>query len=536
MSDEGIVPSGATAETPADFGNGDAAIVRQYLTQIKIYDGAVKPWTDNVVKLFKRYRNKGMTGDMTAENRGKRYALLWSTLQTELPALFTNAPVPVVERRWKDNEDITAQVGAEIIDRALVYTLDQAEFKAAVEAAVFDFLLPGRGIVWLRKEVEFGDIIPGGGNDQGDETNGDEQAAVREIRDEKLCLDAVPWDCFGYNLGRNWKEVYIVWRKLYMNRDQLIARFGADLGNKVELDYEPDSTKPNQDAQDHPHLYKLATVYEVWDKTAKSATWIALGYKDGPLDQKQDPLGLKDFFPCPRPIFSSMDTTSLIPLPDFDMWKDQADEVDILTTRIYRLIQACQVRGVYDAKFDEIARLFEDGLETDMIPVDKWSEFANGGALKGAMDFAPLDQIIQAIGELMEAREQAKNDAAEISGVADILRGQNTGPEMSATEARISGQYGVLRLQDRQGEVQRFCRDIIRMMGELIAESFTPETLQAMTGYTLPTVADKAQAQALIQQDQAYKQYQAQQQAQAAQAQQQPPQGGPPPQPMAQAA
>src|SRR6267378_143921 len=98
-----------------------------------------------------------------------------------------------------------------------------------------------------------------------------------------------------------------------------------------------------------------------FDKTARKAIWIALGYKDGPLDQKPDPLSLKDFFPCPRPIFSSMDTTSLIPLPDFDMWRDQANEVDVLTSRLNRLIQACQVRGVYDSRFKEIARLFEDG-------------------------------------------------------------------------------------------------------------------------------------------------------------------------------
>jgi hypothetical protein len=231
------------------------------------------------------------------------------------------------------------------------------------------------------------------------------------------------------------------------------------------------------------------------------------------MDQKPDPLGLRDFFPCPRPIYSSMDTTSLIPLPDYDMWKDQAQEVDELTGRINRLIKACQVRGAYDARFTEIARLFEDGLETDMVPVDNWAEFAQTGGLKGSMDFAPLSDIIEAIGQLYNAREQSKRDAAEISGVSDILRGQNVGPEKSATEARISGQYGTLRLQDRQGEIQRFCRDIVRMMGELIAQSFTPETLMAMTGYKLPTAAEKQAAAMLVQQDAAFKAYQAQQAA-----------------------
>lgn len=534
-------------ETPEDFGNAPADIVGRYLAQIKVYDSATKGWNDNVVSIFKRYRNKGVIDN---HDHGKRYSLLWSTIQTEQPALFTNIPVPVVERRWKDNDDILAQTTAEILNRALVYTLDQAEFKAAVEAAVFDYLMAGRGQIWLRKEVTEGDEIPPPnaapsdpagddtstpeGNDVGDKTNADEQP-VREITDERLCIDAVAWCDFGYNLGRNWKEVTVVWRKLYMSRDQLVARFGKELGSKVDLDYTPETTDPQKKDTDeeNPHLYKLGTVYEIWDKTTREAIWIALGYKDSPLDQKPDPLSLKDFFPCPRPIFSSMDTTSLVPLPDFDMWRDQANEVDVLTSRLNRLIQACQVRGVYDSRFGEIARLFEDGLETDMIPVEKWAEFAQNGGLDGSMDFAPLTEIITAIGELYTAREQAKKDAAEISGVADIMRGQNTGPEKSATEARISGQYGTLRLQDRQGEIVRFCRDIVRMMGELIAEGFTPETLEAMTGYKLPTAAEKMAAQGLVQQDAAYKQFEQQQKAQQAAQPPQPPPGAPP---MAQAA
>lgn len=533
MSDDGITADGGNAETPKDFGTSPAALVNRYLTQVNIYDAQMKGYTDDVNSIFRRYRNQTLANANggTDQVLTKRYSLLWSTIQTEQPALFTNIPVPVVERRWKDDEDILAQTAAEILDRALVYTLDEAEFKPAVESSVFDFLMAGRGQIWLRKEVDQGDEIPAPdseGNDVGDETNGDEQP-VREITDERLCIDAVAWNSFGHNLGRNWKEVYLVWRILYLTRDQLVARFG-DVGNKVDLDYVPTTTNPNKIDDENPSLYKLATTYEFWDKTTKKATWIALGYKEAPLDEKPDPLGLRDFFPCPRPIFSSMDTTSLIPIPDFDMWRDQANEVDVLTARLHRLISACQVRGVYDARFDEIARLFEDGLETDMIPVDKWADFAAAGGLQASMDFAPLETIITAIGELYQAREQAKKDAAEISGVADIMRGQNTGPEKSATEARISGQYGTLRLQDRQGEIQRFCRDIVRMMGELIAEGFTPETLEAMTGYKLPTEAEKQAAQMLVDQDAQFQLYQLQQKAA------QPPQAPPGAPPMAQAA
>lgn len=506
-------PAGSgTAETPEDFGDDAASLVKRYLTEIRVYDNGVKPWTDCVKNILNRYRNKWATPDF---GQRRRYALLWSTVQTQIPAMFAHVPIPIVERRWKDSEDITASICAEVLQRAITYELERDEFEASVTGSVFDYIIAGRGVVWLRKEVDQGKPIDDGDTNGETGEEADENASeagsdktneevVREVLDERICVDEVPWSDFGHTLARNWKEVTIVWRKLYMTRDQLIARFGSKLGNLVELDYMPTTVSDDKTFQLPPHLYKLATVYEVWDKTTREAIWIALGYKDAPLDRKKDPLELQDFFPCPRPIYTSIDTTSLIPLPDYMMWEDQAKEVDNLTERLGKLISAARVRGAYDASFVELQQLFQESIENDMVPVQKWAEFANKGGIKGSIDFVPLEGFITAITELFNAREQAKRDAAEINGIGDILRGQNAGPEKTATESRISGQFGTLRLQDRQKEIQRFCRDIIRMMGELIAQGFLPETLEQMTGIVLPTAAEKQLAQNVVDQDKAY--------------------------------
>lgn len=511
MALDGENTSTGSVETPEDFGDDDAGLVKRYLTEIAIYDKGVKTWSETVKKILDRYRNKASTPDILTK---RRYALLWSTIQIQTPALFARVPIPVVERRWKDVEDLVASTAAEVLDRALTYVLDMGEFKPAMEGAVFDYQLAGRGVVWLRKEVDHGDPI----NDTGDETNAPETNAevVREVIDERICVDEVPWADFGHTLARNWKEVPLVWRKLYMSRDQLRGRFkgktkdGKLIADEVTLDHTPSGLDDDKSySRLPPHLYKLATVYELWDKTTKQAIWIAVGYKDAPLDRQDDPLHVTGFFPCPRPIWSSPDTTSLVPLPDYTMWEDQAREVDDLTERLHRLIMAARVRGAYNAAFPELAQLFDEALELDFTPITKFAEFAAQGGLKGAIDFVPLEEIIATIAQLYQAREQAKNDAAEINGVGDIIRGQNTGPEQTATEARITGQFGTLRLQQRQKEIQRFCRDTIRMMGELIAEGFLPETLEQMTGIKLPTAAEKQQAQGLVDQDKAYQAWKA---------------------------
>jgi hypothetical protein len=68
--------------------------------------------------------------------------------------------------------------------------------------------------------------------------------------------------------------------------------------------------------------------------------------------------------------------------------------------------------------------------------------------------------------------------------------------------------------------MMRFARDVMRIKAGVIAEKFDAETLKAMTGVKLPTAAEKAGAEAEVQQQV----QQAQMMAQVAQAApQQPP-------------
>ena len=475
-----------SADTPADFGTGPADVVRRYLSEIAVYDKAAGPWQETVKKIIARYRDERPTPQ---NDSTKKYSLLWSTIQTQSPALYSRTPVPVVERRWKDNEDTIASMAAEILQRALIYTLEQGDFDSAMDGATWDYQIAGRGVLWLRKEVTYGDPLPA---DPG-------QEPVREVLEERIVADEVPWSDFGHSLGRTWREVTIVWRRLYMTRDQLIRRFGAETGNAVELDHTPSHVPAEREAILPPHLFRLATVYEIWDKPAGKVLWIAKDYHDGPCDERDDPLRLRGFFPCPRPAYSSTDTSSLIPLPDYTQWQDQATEVDALTQRLHMLVKAVMVRGIYDGSLTELAQLLDEGMDRDMIGVANWSQFSQAGGLKGSVDFLPVNATVEAISQLYQAREQAKRDAAEISGVGDILRGQNTGPQKTATEARIQGSGGFGRLNDRQKEIQRFARDAIRLMAEMIAEGFQPETLQAMTGYQLPSAPEREMARKMLQ-------------------------------------
>ena len=83
--------------------------------------------------------------------------------------------------------------------------------------------------------------------------------------------------------------------------------------------------------------------------------------------------------------------------------------------------------------------------------------------------------------QLFEARDKIKNDLYEITGIADIMRGQ-ADPRETASAITSKGRWGSLRLQQRQAEVARYCRDIIKMMGEIISDHYPVESLIQTSG------------------------------------------------------
>jgi hypothetical protein len=52
------------------------------------------------------------------------------------------------------------------------------------------------------------------------------------------------------------------------------------------------------------------------------------------IDARDDPLGLEGFFPCPKPLYATTTSDTLVPVPDFVLYQDQAMELDILSDRI----------------------------------------------------------------------------------------------------------------------------------------------------------------------------------------------------------
>ncbi len=415
-------------------------------------------WLKTGKRIVKRYRDERET----TTNSAKKYNILWANIQTLFPAIYGKTPKAEVERRHKD-QDPVGRTASQILERALTYDLESyTDFDSAMSGAVLDRLLPGRGVAWVRFENR---TIRG--------------ADGEEIPQGAAVVDYVYWEDFRCSPARAWEAVEWVARRVYMAKNEVVERFGDEFKD-VALSHVPvgleEMTKNGENCE---HL-KKAKIWEIWDKTKKQVCWVAEEYKKQ-LDCKPDPYGLDNFFPCPKPLYSTQTTDTLVPVPDFALYQDQAEEIDMLTQRINLLTKAIKVVGVYDASQTGIARMMGEGVDNQMIPVDTWAAFSEKGGIKGVVDFLPLDMVVNALQTCYQAREQAKQVIYEITGLSDIIRGASVASE-TATAQQIKSQFASLRLKDIQKNVAMFASEILKIKAQLMCDLYPTKQLVEMSG------------------------------------------------------
>jgi len=279
-----------------------------------------------------------------------------------------------------------------------------------------------------------------------------------------------------------------------MNKEDVVERFGDEIAKKLPYDATPDDVKD----KDKENVKRQAKVCELWDKKRKKAVWLSKSYKEGFLDERDDPLGLRDFFPCPRPLYATMTNESLIPIPDFTLYQDQANELDMLSDRIDGLTKMLQLKGVYDGSADaSLGRLFTEGTNGTLLPVKNWGAFAEKGGLKGQVDVFDLTPLVQALKIAYEASGQIKNQVYEIMGISDIVRGSSD-PNETLGAQELKGQYNSMRLNSMKEAVAQYATEILQLKAQVICAKFNPQTILAISATDQLNAADQQLIQPAI--------------------------------------
>jgi hypothetical protein len=451
------------------------------------YERTFKEWEGRADKIVKRYRDESRSRN----NPQAKFNILWSNVQTITPAVFARLPRPDVSRRFRDNDPI-GRVASTMLERALEYEIEHyGDYASAMKQCVQDRLLGGRGTAWVRYEPHIvgqaggeAEDMPEDGlqvtedTDEAETEGGIYREDQERIEYECAPVDYVYWRDFGLTVARTWEEVTAVWRKVYMERPALVERFGEELGGRIPLDTKPDTSKSFNEKMGEGS--REALIYEIWDKTTGQVIWLSKSMGKI-LDTRDDPLQLENFWPCPKPMFSTLTTDSLIPVPDYVLYQDQARQLDTLADRIDGFIQALKVRGVYDAAEPSLQRLFTEGENNTLLPVKNYGAFSEKGGMAGAINLVDIAPIAQGLQMAYTAMDQVKGQIYEIMGIADIQRGQ-TDPNETLGAQIIKSNNASGRLKTMQHEVVNFATALLQIKAQIICQHFTEDTIVKISG------------------------------------------------------
>jgi hypothetical protein len=526
---------GIKATAAAEDRQAESTFVTDWLKEI-----------DDATKREKDFRKEGRRIVEIYEGKKKReyqFNILFSNTETMLPALYNSLPRPLVSRRFK-SEDPLGKMAAKATERTLEYLMDNgdseySEFDQLMASATLEALLPGRGmtrfkydaVIEKQQAVAEAEASDEGGqkdDDEGTPQFGDEPPAILEtVPYETVCGEEIPWDRFLHGSAKKWRD--IPWGAIqhFMTREELEASFG-EVGAKVPVvamveDRETrDDAERNGDRQELRGL-KVAEVYEIWDKITKKVIFVSPQWKESALKQVDDPLNLSGFYPWPKPISFIAKISTLTPVALYTMYEEQAKELNLVTTRINKIVAALKVRGFYDSTVEGLDKVLQ-AEDNTLIPAENVAGLlGQGNSLDKAIFLMPIEKLVTVLQQLYVQREQVKTVIYDLTGIADIMRGSSAASETLGAQ-QIKNQWGTMRLKKSQKEVQRYARDCLRIMAEIAMSKLSPETLSAMTGLPYPTGLQKQQAGEQMQAIQ-------QQQAMAAQQAQMTGQQPPPPQP-----
>lgn len=484
--------------------------IGRYVEEIELYGRETQKWDRQAKTILLRYKDD-RGGDGTIESQERRFNVLWSNTQNLLPALYARNPKPDVQRRFKDADPI-GRVSSDVLERCLAYYCDTDGFSATARGCVLDYLLPGRGTTWVRYDPHFkpseeltDDVGPG-------DQNKDQAAAPEVIDYEDVISDYVHREDYGHNVCRVWDEVWVIWRKVYLTKREIRQRFkkpltkkyGASKAREIIDQMPQDYVQKDLTGQVINNGVAKTVIYEAWDKIRKIAVWFNKSVPDA-FDMRPDPLKLDGFFPSPKPLFANLANDSLTPVPLYKEYQDQASQLDELTNRIAQMTRCLKVVGVVDASAEALNRMFNEGTENQLIPVQQWSIFAGEkGGMKGAMELFDVSMIAAALLDAYKCRDQVKRDLDEITGMSDIIRGATEASE-TATAQKLKAGFAGQRISDMQKDVQRFIRETIRIMADVICNHVSDDTIKQISGVRLLTTQEKQtyqQAKMMAQQGQ----------------------------------
>jgi len=409
-------------------------------------------WGKDAEKIWSMY-----AGDETS----LRFNILYSNTETFVPAVFSRKPIPKVKRR---HDEQRADIPAEVTNRMLSFLMDTnlpeyPDFMTAIGDSVLDAAIAGQGLYRVR--------------------------LVQQLP----VLDLVEWNKYAWGFCTRWESK--PWEAFAhdMTPGEILEMF-PELSDEQKKTFEAKATErldaSSEQTPDGEKKPETIRVWEVWVKKDRMRHFLCDCADNCCLASEPDPLRLQGFFSTPpQPLTFIHSTISTMPRPLYRLYQQQAEELNEISHRLYKVVKALKVRGVYASGLDDIPRVFNEDDDNTFIPSTGAAQIVTTGkGLEAYIWMLPIDKLVLVARELYQAREAVKSTIYEILGIGDILRGVSKASETLGAQ-QLKDKWGTLRINKARERTSDFIRAGLRLLTEVAVEHMPSQLWSEVTGVKL---------------------------------------------------
>lgn len=385
-----------------------------------------------------------------------RVNILHGNVEIIAANLYNSTPRPDIRTR-NEKDDPVARNVADILEAGIAAQIDDGRLDRAMEKAVQDAYVAGRGVIRLQFASE---IIT------------DEAGAPKDITGERILIRNVSWRDYREAPATRWSEVnWVAFRHIVSAQEhQRLTGAGATTGAAEGISA----------TDDRPNERDDIVIWEVWDRAERKVLLID-DHASRIIKVTDDPFNLRDFFPMPEPLQPVTGTGRRIPVCPYSVYKHLADELNLAADRIFNIMTGLKVRGYVSSDLQDDALSLAQAKDNELVILSGTENAASKGGMDKLIYMMPVGEASQVLERLYLQRDACTQKIYEVTGISDIIRGATSDAE-TATAQKLKSDWGSLRLSKMQRQVQSCVRGAFVICAEMIARNFSHRTLTSISG------------------------------------------------------
>lgn len=437
-------------------------------------------WRAKAKSTIERYN--GIEG-----RKGSKFSILWSNVQIQSASALGQLPPPDVRKKYKRGIADAGPV-AEAIERCMRANGERADYSDAYFSAVLDDIIVSRGVTRPQYRAQF--VTP--------TINGEKQAEI--LINQQIERQHIHYESFTHSPARTWSDVWWVAYHHDLLKDDVIEWLEREFDDDTakanrafdQLAASPDYVSPESTEEQGAVTTDRASstlsriqFWEVWVKPENRRVLVAMTGDGKVVDLGEPMMEVEGFYDCGKPLSTMVEPGSLIPMIEYEQYKDQAETLDEITARIHALASQIDVKGVYDSAMGADFAKMQNAESGTFFPADNGTDMMErAGGMAGGIWLWPFDAAATALQILKAQQREVIQDIYEITGISDIMRGASEASETLGAQ-EIKMQAGSVRMANRQRTVQGYIERCYEIDAEIIAENYEPAIVSKISDIDL---------------------------------------------------